>query len=171
MPHPHRAHTFERTLAVHPLGHWIWPAVRDAGVPPDRRRLPGGHFGFLRPEWQQYGMERNPGSSRRPGPLRQRHHRGSRASRPGGPAQARRNGSASGPTLMDCWVLDRAQIRELIASGIPVAHWLPVDVDRPRRPDSKPDGRPRGLGKWMRPSSAKREQRPWPCPSSAGASL
>ena len=50
-------------------------------------------------------------------------------------------------TLMDCWVLDRAQIRELIASGIPVAHWLPVDVDRPRRPDGKPDGRPRGLGK------------------------
>jgi glycosyltransferase involved in cell wall biosynthesis len=32
-------------------------------------------------------------------------------------------------TLMDAWVLDKGQIRELVQSGIPVLHWMPVDCD------------------------------------------
>ena len=31
-------------------------------------------------------------------------------------------------TLLDAWVLDRAQIRGIIESGIPVACWLPIDA-------------------------------------------
>ena len=32
-------------------------------------------------------------------------------------------------TLMDAWVLDKGQIRELVQSGTPVLHWMPVDCD------------------------------------------
>lgn len=54
-------------------------------------------------------------------------------------AHAKRTGAKLVITLMDVWPLNVDQVRSIRADlGIEVAHWMPVDCDRPRGIDAAP---------------------------------